>query len=190
MSAVPTSSLSSFALRHRPAGAPRQARPQQITHFYTITSRSLPAHGGLQVSPVCLPLCDNFSPIICCNKHAMGRVTFTLIVCTQRGSLPPHHGSKVSPIVSNFLLPFLATVCCFFSLSQPGPNYRLDTAVKTSMRRCPLTFLVSVGEQTGDLWIWEEMCRDVYSESSRSRYHVSTEESGFHCCTVSRSVQI
>lgn len=116
------------------AGAPRQAQSQQITHFYTITSHSLPAHGWVQVSPVCLPLCANFRPIICCNKCAMGRVTFALIVCTQRGSLPPHHGSKVSSIVSNFLLPFLATVCCFFSLSQPDPNctvqgFELDTAV-------------------------------------------------------------
>lgn len=112
-----------IALRCRPAGAPNQPRPQQITHFYTITSRSLPAHGWVQVSPVCLPLCANFRPIIRCNKCAMGRVTFTLIVCTQRGSLPPHHGSKVPSIVSNFLFPFLATVCCFFSLSQPGTKY-------------------------------------------------------------------
>lgn len=145
MSAIATSSLSSFALRCRPAGAPRQARPQQITHFYTITSRSLPAHGWLQVSPVCLPLCANFSPIICCNKHAMGRVTFTLIVCTQRGSLPPHHGSKVSPIVSNFLLPFLATVCCFFSLSQPGPNYKLDTAVSDKHEKMPFDLFGDCG---------------------------------------------
>lgn len=123
MSSQLLSSLSFSALRCRPAGAPNQPRPLQITHFYTITSRSLPAHGWVQVSPVCLPLCANFRPIICCNKCAMGRVTFTLIVCTQRGSLPPHHGSKVSSIVSNFLFPFLATVCCFFSLSQPGPNY-------------------------------------------------------------------
>lgn len=108
--------FSSFALSSRPAGAPNQPLPQQITHFYTITSRSLPAHGWMQVSPVCLPLCANFRPIICCNKCAMGRVTFTLIVCTQRGSLPPHYGSKVSSIVSNFLFPFLATVCCSFSL--------------------------------------------------------------------------
>lgn len=116
-------SFLSFALRCRPAGAPGQPRPQQITHFYTITSRSLPAHGWVQVSPVCLPLCANFRPIIRCNKCAMGRVTFTLIVCTQRGSLLPHHGSKVSSIVSDFLFPFLAFLCCFFSLSQPGPNY-------------------------------------------------------------------
>lgn len=119
---VPTL-LSSFALRCRPAGAPNQLQPPQITHFYTITSRSLPAHGWVRVSPVCLPLCANFRPIICCNKCAMGRVTFTLIVCTQRGSFPPHHGSKVSSIVSNFLFPFLATVCCFFSLSQLQPKY-------------------------------------------------------------------
>lgn len=112
----------SFALRCRPVGAPN--RPRQITHFYTITSRSLPAHGWVQVSPVCLPLCAYFSPIICSNKCAMGRVTFTLIVCTQRGSLPPHHGSKVSSIVSNFLFPFLATVCCFFTLSQPHEQFR------------------------------------------------------------------
>lgn len=132
------------------------ARPALLTSpglnksliFYTITSRSLPAHGWVRVSPVCLPLCANFRPIICCNKCAMGRVTFTLIVCTQRGSLPPHHGSKVPSIVSDFLFPFLATVCCFFSLSlKPGPRRHLRssesscwTLLRTAgMRRCLLT---------------------------------------------------
>lgn len=94
----------------------------------------------------------------------MGRVTFTLIVCTQRGSLPPHHGSKVSSIVSNFLFPLLATVCCFFSLSQPGPNYTGSRGLQnwtllwvTSMRRCPLTLSATAGEPAGDLWSREEM---------------------------------
>lgn len=85
----------------------------------------------------------------------MGRVTFTLIVCTQRGSLPPHHGSKVSSIVSNFLFPFLATVCCFFSLSQPGPNYRavrgfsLDTAVGDKNEEMPFDSLGESGRAEG-----------------------------------------
>lgn len=139
--------LFSFALRCRPAGASNQLQPPQITHFYTITSCSLPAHGWVRVSPVCLPLCVNFRPIIWCNKCAMGRVTFTLIVCTQRGSLPPHHGSKVSSIVSNFLFPFLASVCCFFSLSQPEPKYSavqgfgLEAAISDKQEEMPVDLL-------------------------------------------------
>lgn len=117
--------LSIFAFRYDGPALQTNQRPQQITHFNTITPTphpcSLPEHGWVQVSPVCLPLCANFSSIICCNKCVMGRVTFTLIVCTQRGSLPPHHVSKVFSIVSNFLFPFLTPVY-FFLHSQYRPN--------------------------------------------------------------------
>lgn len=116
-------SLSSSVLTCRPSGATNQSQTQQITHFYTITSRSLPEHGCLQVSPVCLPLCANFRTIICHNKCLLSRVTFTLIVCTQKGSLPLHHGSKVFSIVSNFLFPILTTVLLFFlNLEQKEPG--------------------------------------------------------------------
>lgn len=42
--------LSSFALSCRPAGAPYSPSPNKSLIFYTITSRSLPAHGWVQVS--------------------------------------------------------------------------------------------------------------------------------------------
>lgn len=151
----------------------------------------------MQVSPACLPLSANFRPIIRCNKWAKGRVTFTLIVCTQRGSLPPHHGSKVSSIVSNFLLPFLATVCCFFSLSEPDPNNLGHKILQhwtplwvTAVTRPSLTSRASMGGQVGDLWVQEEMREDAWSESLHSQYRVSSEKSGFHCFTVSGGVQI
>lgn len=89
----------------------------------------------------------------------MGRVTFTLIVCTRRGSLPPHRGSKVPSIVSNFLFPLLATVCFVFSLSRPGPKCSGSPGPSnwtllwlTSVRRCPVTPSVIAGELTCDLW--------------------------------------
>lgn len=90
--------------------------------FIQLPLAPFPAHGWVRVSPVCQPLCAKFRPIICYNKCVMGRVTFTLIVCTQREVFPLSVDQRSQSIVSDFPFQFLATVCCFFSLSRPGPE--------------------------------------------------------------------